>query len=295
MALNRYIGDMNDWEFKQSTILREIRRVNRNRIILAVLVIIIIFYLDILNTIFRAKIYYSGPKEITHEEISEISDPETQLRDFGFSANRERSDVFENNPGLKRLMYSKNGSCFVSLMPVSISDSGVEAFTTSNKKVSVEYVLGRLSTGKILLIKRSSIVKLENVQGIIGYLPSDLRAKVLGASPVEDANLLPLIMDATGETFSTVAADIWFSAFLLIAWSLWFFFIIRRARDIQRDPAYNRLFMCHGSIEDNARQIDDELQSPDVFTSGRLTVTENWRLKSNLFSFFVEPKSSQED
>lgn len=295
MALNRYTGDMENWDFKQSTFSKEIRRVNRNRIILAVIVLTAIFYYDILNTFFRAKMYYAGPKEISHAEISEISDPETQLKDFGFSANRERSDVFENNPALKRLMCSKNGSCYVSLKPVSISDSGVEAYTATRKKATVEYVLGELSTGKILLIKRSAIVRLERVQGTIGYLPSDLRAKLLSASEIEDARLLPLIMDATGETFSSVTTDILFSVFLLLIWGLWFFFILRRALDIQRDPAYNRLFMCHGSVEENARKIDEELKSPDVFTTRRLTITENWRLQSKFLSFVVEPKLSADE
>lgn len=292
--MRKFTGDIGNWTFHDSTFSREIRRVNRNRIILALIVFAVIFYFDTIGTIFRARIYFSGPKAVTHEEISAVTDPETELKYFGFSANTEKSDVFTDNPKLKRLMFSKGGSCYVSLTPVSVKDSGLKAYTSSGSDTNVEYVLGQLSTGKYLLIKRSAIVRLDKASGTISYLPSDLRAEVLGASDVGDADLLPLIMDATGETFSSVKTDIGFTALLLALWGLWFFFIVRRAMNINRDPAYNRIFMCSGSVEDNARQIDEELQAPDVFTSGRVTVTESWRLTSKLFSFTAEPKSSAE-
>ena len=81
---------------------------------------------------------------------------------------------------------------------------------------------------------------------------------------------------------------------MIVLWGVWFFFVIRRSLSIQRDPAYKRLFACLGSVEENARQIDEELAGIDCYTAGRTTVTEHWRLRRRLFSFLAEPRSSEE-
>ena len=281
---------MNHWTFRDSTFCREIRRVNRNRILLGIVLFLVIFYFDTMNTIYRARLAYSEPQAVTHEELSEITDPLVQLTSFGFSANYEESAEFDENLSLKRLMYSKNGACLVTLTPLDFTPVEINSGDNSY----VEYSLARLSTGKSLLVKQSSLIQLDSVTGTVGYLPADLRDIILDNADISADQLCPLIFDATAETFSSVTTEIVFSVFLLLVWALWFFFVIRRALSIQRDPAYKRLFVCHGSVEDNARQIDEELGDADAYRAGHTTVTENWRLSRRLFSFLAEPRSSGE-
>lgn len=282
--------DMEHWTFHDSTFCREIRRVNRNRILLGVVLFALIFYFDTMSTIYRVRLAYSEPQPVTHAELSAITDPLVQLTPFGFSANFEESAEFEENLSLKRLMYAQDGVCLVTLTPLDYTP--VEIVSGDNSYV--EYALGRLDTGKYILVKRSSVVKLDSVTGTVGYLPADLRAIILDNAAIDKDQLCPLIFDATAETFSSVTTEIIFSVFLLLVWGVWFFFVIRRSLSVQRDPAYKRLFVCHGSVEDNARQIDEELNGVDSYSAGRTTVTENWHLRRRLFSFLAEPRSSAE-
>lgn len=281
---------MENWTFRDSTFCREIRRVNRNRIILAALVFALIFYFDTFGTIYRIRMSNCDPEPVTHEELSAITNPVAQLTPLGISANHESSEEFNENVELKRLCLVKNDSCIMRLTPLGYTEVDIN----SGSNDYVEYVLGRLSTGKYLLVKRSGLVPLDTITGTVGYLPGDLRSVILQNSEIADADLCPLIFDATSETFSNLTTEIVFSVLLLAAWGLWLFFIIRRAMSVERDPAYKRLYTCHGTVEEIARQLDDELNDAGCYRSGRTIVTENWRIRKGLFTFLAEPRSSEE-
>ena len=113
-------------------------------------------------------------------------------------------DRFEENLSLKRLMYAKDGVCLVTLTPLDFTP--VEIVSGDNSYV--DYALGRLDTGKYILVKRSAVVKLDSVTGTVGYLPADLRAIILDNADIAEDQLCPLIFDATAETFSSVATEI---------------------------------------------------------------------------------------
>ncbi len=285
-----------NWSFHDSTFCREIRRVNRNRILLSLVIFGLIFYFDTMNTIYRARLAYSAPQTVTCQELAAVTNPADELTLFGFSANHEKSAEFDKLPALKRRMYAKNGSCHLSLTPLAFRDLLVQPGEreTGKKDSTVEYVLAQIGDEKYITVKRSALVKLDTLTGTVGYLPDDLRGEILDCSDIRSDQLCSLIFDATGEAFSSTGTYIAFSALLIVLWGVWFFFVIRRSLSIQRDPAYKRLFACLGSVEENARQIDEELAGIDCYTAGRTTVTEHWRLRRRLFSFLAEPRSSEE-
>ena len=282
--------DMEQWSFENSTFCKEIRRVNRNRILLAIIVCALIVYFDTIGTIYRVRLSKSEPQPVTHAELAAITDPITQLTLFGFSANHEESREFEENVQLKRLMLTKDGSCRLVFTPSDFTKIEINSGDDSY----IEYTLASLDNGQYVLVKRSALVKLDTLTGTAGYLPGDLRAVILERTGVDDALLCPLIFDATEETFAATGTMIAFSAILLVFWGLWFFSIIRRSLSIERDPAYQRLFVCHGSVEDNARQLDEELGDEDTYRSGRNIVTEHWRIRRRMLSFLVEPIDSEQ-
>lgn len=281
--------DMENWTFEQSTFCREIRRVNRNRILLAIIVCALIVYLDTIGTIYRVRMSKAEPQIVTHAELAEITDPITQLTLFGFSANHEESAEFDENVRLKRLMLAKNGSCRMVFTP----DDFTPIKINSGDDSYIEYALAHLDNGQYVLVKRSAVVKLDTLTGTVGYLPGDLRTIILERSGVDAELLCPLIFDATEEAFGSTGTMIAFSAILLLFWALWFISIIRRSLSLERDPAYQRLFVCHGTVEENARQLDEELGDEDTYRSGRNIVTEHWRIRRRMLSFLVEPVDSE--
>ena len=278
-----------NWTFENSTFCREIRRVNRNRILLAIIVCALIVYLDTMGTIYRVRMSKCEPQPVTHAELAAITDPITQLTVMGFSANHEESVEFDENVKLKRLMLTKNDSCRMVFTP----DDFQKIEINSGDDAYIEYTLASLDNGQYVLVKRSAVVKLDTLTGTVGYLPSDLREIILKHSGVDPNLLCPLIFDATEEAFGSNGTMIAFSAILLIFWALWFTSIIRRSMSVERDPAYQRLFVCHGTVEENARQLDEELGDEDTYRAGRNTVTEHWRVRRRMLSFLVEPVDSE--
>lgn len=285
-------SDLENWSFHDSTFCREIRRVNRNRILLCLVVFVLIFYFDTMSTIYRARLAYSEPQTVTGSDIAAIDDPLTDLTSFGFSANYESSTVFDQDPALKRLMYAKNGSCHLTWTPSAFHELTQQPGGKSDDVVC--YTLAQLEDGTFIAVKRSALVQLDRLTGTLGYLPDDLCKELLSCSDIDSHALRPLIFDATAEAFSSVGTSIAFSSILIAVWGVWLFFTIRRAVSLQRDPAYRRLFACLGSVEDNARQIDEELAGIDCYSAGRITVTEHWRLHRHLFKFLVEPRSCED-
>lgn len=281
MKVYKVLNTDDDFSLARSVVYREIKRSNLNRIILALLLLAAFVWLDVVATVFRAKLYYQGPQEISLSELLDINDARTQLTDFGFNANREESDEYDADPGLHNLMYKKNGSCYVSVKPLGFIPLEIE------DDEEIVYELADLG-GRYMLVKRSALVKLDMLSGTIGYLPSDIKQIALDYSDVPQAELAPLFMDATAQIFDNVPNFIAFDALIILIWGLWFFFILRRTFNIEKNPAYKRIFICPGPVEDNIRQIDRELASGDCYTVRGVTVTKNWSLRRRLLSFELE-------
>lgn len=286
---------MKDWTFEKSFFRREIRRVNISRIVLAAAVLVAIVLLDTRHTVTLAAAKFRGTAEVTVDEIASITNPETELTELSFSANHENSSAFEADIRLKRLMYVKDGSCLLSLKPDAITETNYSAMEKSgNVSASIEYVYARLN-GKLMIVKRSKLEPVDVLTGTIGYLPADIKIAVTENSDVELEDVLPVIMDTTGDAFSSLTTDIAFSSVILVIWSLWFFSIIHRTLRYDRSPAYKRLFTCAGTVEENARAIDEELSGRADFGLFGNIVTENWHIRRRPFSFLVEPRSSYTD
>ncbi|MBQ1955724.1 MAG: hypothetical protein II350_08300 [Clostridia bacterium] len=286
---------MENWTFKNSFFYREIRRVNISRLVFSLLVLAVIVFLDTRHTVVLAAAKFRPAAAVTPAEIAAITSPETQLTQFSFSANYEKSKAFEADYRLKRLMYEKDGSCRLVLTPDEILSANYEAMEESGKvSASVEYVYARLGD-KYLIVKRHVLKPTDVLTGTIGYLPSDIRLAITADGEIPEGDVLPLIMDTTGDAFASLTTDILFSAFLFVIWGIWFFGIVRRAVKLDRDPAYKRLFTCAGTIEENALAIDKELQGRTDFGLFGNIVTENWHIRRRPLSFMVEPRTSYID
>ncbi len=286
---------MENWNFKNSFFRREIKRVNISRIVFSLVVLSIIIFLDTRHTFTLALNKFRGTETVTPAEIAAITSPEEELTEFSFKANHESSKVFEEDLRLKKLMYAKNGSCILNLTPDEIIETGYSPMEKGGSvSTTVEYVYARLGD-KYLIVKRHVLKPTDILTGTIGYLPSDIRLAVTAESDIAQEDILPLIMDTTGDAFSSLTTDLAFSGLALIFWGLWFFAIVRRALDYQRSPAYKRLFTCHGTVEENALAIDQELQGRTDFGLFGNIVTENWHIRRRPLSFMVEPRTSYID
>ena len=286
---------MENWTLKNSFFMREIRRVNISRLIFSALVLAVIIFLDTRHTVVLAAAKFRSAAVVTPAEIAAITSPETELTQYSFNANYEKSKAFEADYRLKRLMYEKDGSCRLILTPDEIVSANYDAMEESgNRSTSVEYVYARLGD-KYLIVKRHVLKPMDVLTGTIGYLPADIKLAITSDGEIPAEDVLPVIMDTTGDAFSSLTTDILFSAFLFIIWGIWFFGILRRALKIDRDPAYKRLFTCAGTIEENARRIDEELMGRTDYGLFGNIVTENWHIRRRPLSFMVEPRTSYID
>ena len=286
---------MENWTFNNSFFRREIRRVNISRLVFSILVFAVIIFLDTRHTAVLAAAKLRPAVTVTVDEIAAITSPEQELTQFSFNANHEKSKAFEADYRLKRIMYEKDGSCRLVLSPDEIIPANYDAMEESGKvSASVEYVYARLGD-KYLIVKRHVLKPTDVLTGTIGYLPADIRLAISAEGEISESDVLPLIMDTTGDTFSSLTTDILFSAFLFVIWGIWFFGIVRRALKIDRDPAYKRLFTCAGTIEENAYAIDNELKDRSDFGLFGNIVTENWHIRRRPLSFMVEPRTSYID
>lgn len=286
------VNDMTEKNFKKTFFRREIRRVNISRMAVCIAALICILLLDTKGTIIKASAKRRKPEPIDPSVLTEITDPETQLTPMKFPANLETSHAFDSTPSLRRLALVVNGSCQVTFTPDKIVPSGYIAYEQNGKpSENVEYVFAVIGE-KMILVRRSVWLPLDTLTGIVGYLPSDILLDVLSASDTEAEAFLPIFIDCTLDTFSSVKTSILFSVVLLFLWSVWFYFVFRDLIDWQRSAAYKRIFMCHGTVEENAFQIDNELAQRRSGSMLRNIYTENWHIKRGLFSFMVEPMSS---
>ena len=283
---------MDDWTFEKSFFRNEIRRVNLTRMALALLVLAAIVLLDTRSTAVQLVYRLRGAAPVSRDELTALSDPESQLTPMPFPANQEASPVFESDTSLRRLMLVRDGRCIVTVVPQAVLPTEYDAVEQSGRvSSSVEYVYADLG-GRLMIVKRSKARPLDELTGTVGYLPRDILSAVAAASGRDEAEILPVLMDTTLETFASLTTDTACSAAALLLWGLWAFFIVRRAMRVDRSPAYKRLFSCHGTVEENARAIDLELaQHPDFGLFGDI-VTENWHIRRRPFSFLVEPRSS---
>lgn len=286
---------MENWTYKQSFFRKEIRRVNLSRVIFSLAVLAVIVFLDTRHTAVLLSARLSGQATVTPEEIAAITSPAQQLTQYSFAANHERSAAFDADISLKRLMYQKDGSCILKLTPDGILESGYEATEKGGDvSKSIEYVFARLGD-KYLIVKRHVLKPTDTLTGTVGYLPSDIRLAITANSELPEDAFLPVIMDTTGDVFASLTTDILFSSMALLIWGTWFFAIVFRAAKHERSPAYKRLFTCHGTVEDNARAIDEELLGRTDFGLFGNIVTENWHIRRRPLSFTVEPRTSYID
>ncbi len=281
MATYRVINTPDDFSLQRSVVYREIRLANIKRITLALLILTVFIWVDVIGTVFRARIYYSGPKEVTPDELAAISSPLDELTSFSFPANYEESEEFDAHPGRNRLMYSKDGSCYLSVIPYSYVSLDIKELD------GIRYELADIG-GVYMLIKRSTNTRLDRLTGTVGYLPEDIRQIAIKNTDVDPERIVPLFMDGTAQVFSDVNSLVAFDVVIILLWGLWFFFIMRTALNVQRHPAWKRIFVCPGSVEENIRQIDLELTAEDCYSVRGVTVTKNWTLRRKLLSFSIE-------
>jgi len=287
----RIVGRKPDenWSVEKSTLFAEIRRVGKNRIFLMILILLPILFWDTMPTAVKSAMYFRGAQKVDTETLAAISGPE-DLTLFSFSMHRETSEEFDEDPTLKRRGVAKNGSCYVQIAVDDYIDTGI----TVENGLTV-YSFAVLPNGKMLLMRRSAVVDLENQKGTIGYLPLDLQEITLQSAAenggeINPADVLPLFMDATNMVFDSLGAEIAFSVGLLLTWGVALFFAFRVYAFPEKHGAYKAVFIRAGNVEDNIRALEEELLDPDTYTVGSTTVTKTWRLTRKLFSFKLEPR-----
>ncbi len=277
------------WRFENSFFRQQIRRINRNRILLALAVLTLMSVLYLNGVIYQTVYYFQGVADVTGEELAAVTDPKTQLSQLNFPANYENSQEFEADRGLKLKMLLKDGRCRLRFLPENVVPSGI-ADVENGAPVGVVYEFAQLPNGKWMLLKRSYYQSLGAQVGTVGYLPEDLKILMAQSAGIDPAELAPILFDATGETFVGMRTDWVLSALALAAWGLWMFLILRRSRDYTKDPAYDMLYPLSGAVEDNVRWIDQELAGPDTVRSFGNIVTPHWRLQVRPFRLTIEKR-----
>lgn len=290
--MKKYTYDAENWSFKKSTVVREIKRGNRNLIILGILILAAVVFFDVLGTAYRARMYYSGAVEVSAAELAGIVSPKVQLEQAGFNLSHENSAEFDADLSLKRLGYEKDGSFYLAYTPERIIRTGIK--TEAQKSAGYVYDLAALGDGRYMIFKRPAGLALDTLKGTVAYLPADMKDAFLKTYEFDGELIAPIFMDASSAAFSGLKTEIAFDAVILLIWGVWFFFVLRKAFNIELSEPYRQLYTCCGPVEENARAIDRELAEDGTYSARNNVITKNWILKRKLFGITIDHKDIEE-
>ena len=287
--------DEGSWTLHNSFVYREIRRTNRNwlmamAVILLVLAVVLIYP-------------YAVKKHVSAQESRPLSSAEvTSLRAedvsslLPFSATFENSADYRADVRRKRLAYSQSGQFIFSLSPDEILPTNVVPVKNelptldgggNSGESYVEYVLLRFGD-RYLFTKKP--VDGEAKEGMLVYLPDDLRAFVSDAMEIPEDAFIPALFDTGREPFSTLTMDFLFWGILFMIWLGFFIPLVRRIIDPTRHEAYQKIYIYAGSTPDNIRELDREIAGPGCFGGRRRLSTPSWTIRRKVFSFEAKMK-----
>ena len=278
--------DEKTWTYEKSAFYKGITRVNRNYLILMLIIFALICVLDTRVTVPRYFNLMVSPAEITAAEIANI-DAQKDFKVQPFFAIREVAEEFNHYGVSGRLAYPKDFRVRLRLTGISWESTTIPVQSDS-EDIRVSYDMLKLDD-KYLLIKRLNKNSDLTQVGTLCIMPDNYRENlILPNTNISPDLIYPYIFDSTGDAFVGMWPNLPFSALLLITWLVVFIYRIRKLKHVERSNAYKRLEVYTGSIEDNIKAIDKEIAESTSFSAGSITQTKSWRITNKMFSFKVE-------
>lgn len=241
---------------KETIISGHIRRTNRNRIILGVVLVGSALLICALNSSYVDN-FVQGPLSIKREALVAIQDPSTFQRNF----IRVHGDQIES--------------------------SGVTEVEPNSDKTLADFQVMLLDK-RLLLVKAPSGNTSADLTGELMPIPGDIREKFIGAmegkQPEVAAAFLPFMLDT--HDYRSEGYFGLFAVLVLIAVGGWY---LNQARtfneDIKTSPIARRLAQ-YGDSEDVAYKIDTDYRI-GVEKFGKAMVTSAWILRPTMLNLSV--------
>ncbi len=285
------------WQVQNSFFYREIRRTNRNMLIVLAVLLLVLSLLLIYP--FAVKLYISreAPSVMQRETLLSLSRKDVSSY-LPFTTTFENSDDYKKNAHLKRLAYAE-GLQFVftieaderlpsNIVPV---ENSVPTFieNTGDSLSYIDYVV--LQIGDRYLLTKEPVGETGlRLSGMLAYLPDDLLTIVSDASGLPAEKFIPAIFDTGREIFATLKTDLLFWGILFLIWLSFFIPLIRRMLDPTRHEAYRKMYVYAGSTEENIKALDRELAGEGNLKSFRKIITPSWAVTRRFFSFEAKMK-----
>ena len=203
--------------------------------------------------------FFAGPKQMTHEQLAGITDPDHTPRHF------------------------------ITIPGGKAERIGRETTTSrGSTRTSAEFYVLHTDSGD-LLIKNSPSAATDSFTGYIESVPSDVRDKVLSgyvhAHPITGGKVLPMMLDTTGFRGTGYVGLVFLVPLVLLAsWNI--MKAVRRMLDSSNHPIVRQLARF-GDTADVSRSIDAEANSPAVTRVGTVTITQSWILQPSAFNLEV--------
>ena len=301
--------DEESWTLKNSFVLREIRRCNRNQLILMLVLFGLLLSLFIYP--FAVKTFFSrqAAVEMPAGEVLALTEESLSLR-LPFSATYENSEEYRGNVYLKRVCVVRRLQCRFSLTAEEILPSGIVPVKNdvptidlsglpgntelpedaqSAGKSYIEYVLLRFGD-RYLLTKQPVGSESTTLSGMLCYLPKDILKVASEASGIDADRFIPVFFDAGGEIFASLKTDLLFWAILFLLWLCFFIPLVRRMADPTRHEAYAKIYVYAGDTAENIRSLDRELGGENVVQTLSKIVTPSWIITRKFMSFEAKMK-----
>ena len=296
-----------NWTLRNSFVMREIRRCNRNVLLAQLVLFALLLFFFIYPYAVKSYISKQTPAEMPAAEVLALTKESLNTR-LPFSTTYENSNDYRSNIYLKRTCISQNRQVRFTLTAEDVLPSGIvpvkndiptieiggsttklPGAEASAAKSYVEYVLLRFGD-KYLLTKQPVDSDTLTLSGMLCYLPSDVLQVASDASGVPAENFIPVFFDAGGEIFETLKVDMLLWCILFLIWVAFFIPLIRRIADPTRHEAYDKIYVYAGNTEDNIRELDRELGSDTCIQTPSKIVTASWIITRKTFTFEAKMK-----
>lgn len=296
------------WTLRNSFVMREIRRCNRNVLLVQLALFAALLFFFIYPYTVKNYISRQAPTDMPAASVVALTGDSLDTR-LPFSTTYENSADYRSNIYLKRVCVSEGRQVRFTLTADEVLPSGIvpvkndipmiEIGNVSQDKLPeeeasaaksyVEYVLLRFGD-KYLLTKQPVGSETVTLSGMLCYLPSDVLQVAAEASGVAEENFIPIFFDAGGEIFETLKVDLLLWGILFLIWLAFFIPLIRRIADPTRHEAYEKIYVYAGNTENNIRELDRELGGDSCIQSLSKIVTPSWILTRKLFTFDAKMK-----
>jgi hypothetical protein len=241
---------------KETIIGEHIRRTNRNRIVLGVLLVGSALFICALNSRY-AENFLQGPYSIKREALLAIQNPETVARNF------------------------------VHIKGDDVQSSGATEVERESGKTVTDYQVMLLDK-RLLVVKASAGNTSPDLTGELVPIPDDVREKLIGEieskEPEVAAAFLPFMLDT-----HYYRSEGYFPLFIILLFIVVGAWNLNQARKYNEDIKLNpiaRTLTRYGNAEDVAYKIDSDFRM-GVQKFGKAMVTSAWLLRPTTFNMNV--------